>query len=83
MKQKNGNTGTQDAPAELCRIRRSFDGWYLAATPCGGTHDVNLRWWGPVAGMPRMQQWPREQALHIAAAMIALTGMRGIEIEPV
>jgi len=68
---------------EMYRIRRTFDGWYLAAIPCGGRNDVNLRWWGPVAGMPRMQQWPREQAAHIAAAMIAITGDHGIAIEPV
>ena len=63
---------------DMFRVRRIRDGLYLFKDFTVVKNTVYLRWHESMAG-----EWTREQAAHIASAMIALTGDHGIEIEPV
>jgi len=72
----NEKTGT--APVEMWRVRRANDGRYLFKDFTASKNSVDLRW-----HVSMTNAWTREQAAHIASAMIALTGDHGIEIEPV
>ena len=69
---------TETARVEMWRVRRANDGFYLFIDFTFFKNTVCLRWHKTMAG-----EWTREQAAHIASAVIALTGDHGIEIEPV
>ena len=78
MNQENGKTGTEPAPVEMYRVRRIEDGFYLYQGFTCVRNSICVHFHKTMA-----HEWPREQAAHIACAMIALTGDHGIEIEPV
>ena len=81
MNQENRKTG-KPAPVEMWRVRRANDGYYLSRHNPGSNADVVAMQWRHInAATPR--EWPREQALKVANAMIILGFDTGIEIEPV
>jgi hypothetical protein len=61
-------------PDEPCRVRRVFDGKYLAWDDTGGRGTYTF---------DAESVWPRSRATVIANAMIVLTGEHDIEVEPV
>jgi hypothetical protein len=80
MNQENRKT-EKPSPVEMWRVRRANDGYYLSR-PIGSNSDVVVLQWRHInAATPH--EWPREQALKVANAMIILGFDTGIEIEPV